>query len=75
MGSVRVKGGVLAGVEGQVVRINNRSRLVILVSSLSQAVSVEVDMNEVEAIADLPSRILSPNSQDWRNIQRAGAAI
>jgi transcription antitermination factor NusG len=72
---VRVKGGVLAGVEGQVVRINNRSRLVILVSSLSQAVSVEVDMNEVEAIADLPSRILSPNSQDWRNIQRAGAAI
>jgi transcription antitermination factor NusG len=72
---VRVKRGVLAGVQGQIVRINNRSRLVILVSSLSQAISVEVDVNEVEAISDLPSRTLSPNSRDWRNIQPAGAAI
>jgi transcription antitermination factor NusG len=72
---VRVKYGVLAGVQGQIVRINNKSRLVILVSSLSQAISVEVDLNEVEAVADLSPHIPSTNSQGWHNIQPVGAAI
>ncbi len=72
---VRVKRGVLLGVQGQILRINNKSRLVILVSSLSQAISVEVDVNDVEAIADLSPRTLSPNSQGAGNLQPVGAAI
>jgi transcription antitermination factor NusG len=61
---VRVKSGVLAGVQGQLVRINNGFRLVILVSSISQAISVEVGFNEIESIANAALRASSPYSQD-----------
>ena len=64
---VRVKGGVLSGVEGQIVRVSNKLRLVILVSSISQAISVEVDGIDVETIANVsPQRPFSP-AQSWRN--------
>jgi transcriptional antiterminator RfaH len=72
---VRVKGGVLAGVQGQIVRISNKFRLVILVSSISQAISVEVDINEVETIANVSPRALSPYSQERHHLQPAGYSI
>lgn len=46
--------GPLAGIQGRVVRINNKYRLVIAVSSISQAISVEVDVNDIEPIGDTP---------------------
>lgn len=62
---VRVKSGVLAGVEGQIVRISNKLRLVILVSSISQAISVEVNGIDVEAIADLSSQHSFAHARAW----------
>jgi transcription antitermination factor NusG len=62
---VRVKSGVLAGVQGQIVRTNNKSRLVILVSSISQAISVEVDGIDVETVADVSPRRSFPPAQAW----------
>jgi transcription antitermination factor NusG len=63
---VRVMRGMLAGVEGQVARISNKARLVIQIASISQAISVEVDMNEVEPIAEFAPRSSQPQSQIWR---------
>lgn len=57
---VRVRSGALAGVQGQILRIHNKSRLVILVSSISQAISVEVDGIEVEAIPDVSTQRAYP---------------
>jgi hypothetical protein len=56
---------VLAGVEGLIARISNKARLVIQIASISQAISVEVDMNDVETVAAL-APAASPQSQVWR---------
>lgn len=72
---VRVKSGVLAGVQGQIVRISHRFRLVILVSSISQAISVEVDGNDVETIADFSPHHSLPNTEAWGRGQPAHSAM
>jgi len=51
---IEIRRGPLAGTQGHVVRINNKYRLVIAVSSISQAISVEVDASHIEAIEDVP---------------------
>jgi transcriptional antiterminator RfaH len=71
---VRVKSGVLAGVEGQIVRIQNKSRLVILVSSIAQGISVEVDGMDVETIADISPQHSLPHAQAWRQEQSGQSA-
>jgi transcriptional antiterminator RfaH len=53
---VEVKAGALAGVQGRVSRINNKFRLVLSVGTISQAISVEVDMNDVEPVGDPPAK-------------------
>jgi len=63
---VRVRSGVLAGVEGQIVRINNKSRLVLLISSISQAISLEVDGVDVETVADVSPQRSLPHTEAWR---------
>jgi transcription antitermination factor NusG len=45
---VRVRKGVLAGVEGRLTRVKNQTRLVLSVDLLSQSVATEVDAWEVE---------------------------
>ena len=45
---VQVKSGALAGVRGRLIRISNSLRLVLSVSTVSQAVSVEVNLADVE---------------------------
>ena len=72
---VRVKSGVLEGVEGQIVRISNKFRLVILVSSISQAISVEVDGLDVEIVADISPQRSFPNAQAWRHGQLTQSAV
>jgi transcription antitermination factor NusG len=47
---VRVMRGPLAGVEGRLLRIKNRTRLVVAISVFAQAISAEVDQNDVEAV-------------------------
>ena len=68
---VRVRSGALAGVQGQIVRINNKSRLVILIASISQAISVEVDGMDVETVADASSQHSFPDAQARRQGQPA----
>ena len=47
---VRIRAGSLAGVEGTLLRIKNRDRLVASVTVLQRAVSVELDQDLVEPI-------------------------
>ena len=48
--SVRVKRGALKGIEGLLVRVKNRDRLVLSINLLSQSVATEVDARDVELI-------------------------
>jgi transcriptional antiterminator RfaH len=52
--SVRVTRGPLTGVQGRLVRIKNRVRLVIAISVFAQAISAEVDQSDVEVIKETP---------------------
>ena len=45
---VRVMAGPFKGTKGVVKRVGNRSRLVVLIESIMQAVSVEIDPNFLE---------------------------
>jgi len=56
---IEIRRGPLTGVLGHVTRINNKYRLVIAVSSISQAISVEVDVNDIEAVEDAPRAVSS----------------
>jgi transcription termination/antitermination protein NusG len=56
---VQVKRGALTGIRGRLVRINNSLRLVLSVSTVSQSVSVEVNLEDVEAAVDNSSKIPS----------------
>jgi transcription antitermination factor NusG len=47
---VVVTAGALAGLEGVLVRIQNRARVVISVSSIARAFAVEVDSHSVEPV-------------------------
>ena len=47
---VRVRQGALKDVEGLLVRVKNKTRLVLSISMLSQSVATEVDIRDVEVI-------------------------
>ena len=47
---VRVVAGPFKGIEGVVKRVGGRSRLVVLIESIMQAVSVEIDPSYIEKI-------------------------
>lgn len=47
---VRIKSGTLQGVEGVIVRHDNRCRLVLSIQLLQQALAVELDSCEVEPV-------------------------
>jgi len=47
---VRVRQGALAGIEGVLVRVRNRYRVVVSVNLLQKAMAVEVDFSMVERI-------------------------
>jgi transcription antitermination factor NusG len=48
---VRIKSGVLAGLEGLLVRIKNQSRVVLCVELLQKAVAVEVDSSNIQTVS------------------------
>jgi transcription termination/antitermination protein NusG len=45
---VRVKRGILRGLEGFLIRVKNQARLVISVNLIAQAVAAEIDIADVE---------------------------
>ncbi len=45
---VRIKHGPLEGIEGFLIRMKNECRLVLSVEMLSQSISVEVDVSDIE---------------------------
>jgi len=47
---VRVRQGALAGIEGVLIRVRNRYRVVVCVNLLQKAIAVEVDFTMVERI-------------------------
>jgi transcription antitermination factor NusG len=53
---VRVRRGVLAGIEGRLVRVKSQARLVLSVELLSQSVATEVDARDVEPARELQLR-------------------
>jgi transcription antitermination factor NusG len=61
---VEVKRGVLAGIRGRLLHYQNSLRLVLSVSTVSQAISVEVNLQDVEPAAEDP---LNPVSNDMTN--------
>jgi len=48
---VRIKAGVMAGVEGVLVRKKNELRVVLSLDSIMRSVAVEVDGNDVEPVS------------------------
>jgi transcription antitermination factor NusG len=52
---VRVKAGVMAGVEGVLVRKKNQCRVVLSLDAIMQSVAVEVDASDLELVAPLAS--------------------
>lgn len=48
---VCVKRGALSGISGKLVRVKAGPRLVLAISTVSQAISVEVNLNDVEPAA------------------------
>jgi transcription antitermination factor NusG len=55
---VRIKAGVMAGVEGVLVRKKNEFRVVLSLDSIMQSVAVEVDGDDVESVSMAPVRMV-----------------
>ncbi len=47
---VKVKQGPLKGVEGTLIRKNNKNRLVIAIDGIKQALSIEIDYRDLEIL-------------------------
>ncbi len=54
---VRVKRGALRDLEGILVRVKSKSRLVLSITLLSQAVATEIDISDVEVIRPAPKPV------------------
>ena len=54
---VRIKAGVMAGVEGVLVRKKNEFRVVLSLEMIMQSVAVEVDADDVEPVSTLSAGI------------------
>jgi transcription termination/antitermination protein NusG len=50
--TVRVARGPLVGIQGRLLRIKNSVRLIITISAVSQAISAELGIEDVEAVSD-----------------------
>ena len=54
---VRIKAGMMAGVEGVLVRKKNEIRVVLSLDSIMRSVAVEVDADDIEPVQELSARI------------------
>lgn len=53
---VCIRSGALAGVQGMLVRVKNQHRVVINIELLRKAVSLEIDIENVERVCEVGSR-------------------
>jgi transcription antitermination factor NusG len=53
---VRIKAGMMAGVEGVLVRKKNEFRVVLTLDAIMQSVAVEVDADDVEPVSTIAER-------------------
>jgi transcription antitermination factor NusG len=51
---VKVRRGMLAGVQGRVIRIANRVKILVNITSVCQAIAVEVHLDDVDLLASAP---------------------
>jgi transcription antitermination factor NusG len=63
---VRVRGGVLSGIEGSLVQMKSRYRVVLSVHLLQRSVAVEVDLSMVERINPSSSVAVPPGYEETR---------
>jgi transcription antitermination factor NusG len=54
---VRIRAGVMAGVEGVLVRMKNDFRVVLSLDAIMRSVAVEVDADDIEPVSATPRRI------------------
>lgn len=54
---VRIKAGVMTGVEGLLVRKKNDLRVVLTLDTIMRSVAVEVDADDIEAVSSLPAKM------------------
>ena len=57
---VRIKGGVMTGVEGVLVRKKNNFRVVLSLDNIMQSVAVEVDADDIEPVGTLAESCAIP---------------
>jgi len=57
---VRIVRGPLAGVEGTLLRLGSKSRLVVTIELIQRAISVEMPENYVELLATAPNHVIDP---------------
>jgi transcription antitermination factor NusG len=57
---VRIKAGPMRGMEGVLVRKKNNFRVVLALDVIMQSVAVEVDADDLELVANCPSRMVLP---------------
>jgi len=55
---VRIKAGVMTGVEGVLIRKKNEFRVVLSLDRIMQSVAVEVDADDVEPASTTPVRLV-----------------
>lgn len=67
---VRVTRGPLAGFQGRLVRIKNSLRLILIVTAFSQAISAELNLEDVEAVNDQPATVCCSLSSERRHTFR-----
>jgi transcription antitermination factor NusG len=66
---VRVRRGAFKGVEGMLVRVKNRTRLVLSVSLIAQSLAIEVNASDVEAMSRKTS-FETPGSDEANETRR-----
>ena len=54
---VRIKAGVMAGVEGVLVRKKNDFRVVLSLDAIMRSVAVEVDADDIEPVSAALARV------------------
>lgn len=54
---VRVKRGALRNMEGLLVRVKNQTRLVVSITLLSQSVSTEIDVSDVQCLRSTSEQV------------------
>jgi transcription antitermination factor NusG len=62
---VRIRSGVMAGIEGVLLRRKSNFRVVLTLEMIMKSVTVEVEMEDIEPVVHMPP-VAEPFSTSWR---------